>query len=431
MKNLFAYLIAMLVFFSCSHMLAQEQSNELLTYYKEKNFFKLDKLMSEIKYDKSNPDLVLYRATIDNVFNKPEESNRLINILLKEYPKYFNDTIVKELYNMQSANAYRLQDYKSAYLDDSIIVNKYRHVCDSSEFESREDDITLFRSIMDVPKMEINMPENSKIPIKKDIAGLQNVPVTLQKDTVDFVFDTGAAFSVIIESVAKKYGVKMIDGAVRTGTSTSKKVEGHMGLLTIKLGSIELKNVAFLVLPDSSLTFANGRYVIKGIIGFPVMYAFTEFTITDNKYLMVSQKHQETSDKNFAIDGQYIIIRVIAHNDTLPFIFDSGNSTTFLSSLYFNKYKNEIIGKCKKMKVETGGAGGMDTTEAYILDSLNISAGNSQYTLDSLRIYPKDLSGYDMKYVYGNFGQNYVSKFSEMRINFASMNIEFLEKKKN
>ena len=430
MKNLLIYLISIWVFINCSTLPAKGQDNKLLTYYKEKNFFKLDQLMSKIKFDKSNPDLVLYRATIDNVFNKPEESNRLISTLLKEYPKYFNDTIVKDLYTMRSANAYRLKDYKSAYSDNSIIVKKYRSVCDSSEIETLIDDITLFHSLMDVPKMEIKMPENSTVPMKRDMAGLQNIAVTLQKDTLDFVFDTGAAFSVMMESVAKKYGVRILEGKVRTGTSTSKKVEGHMGLLTIKLGTMELKDVAFLILPDSCLTFANGLYMIKGVIGFPEIYALTGFTIMDNKYLMITQKQLETNGKNFAIDGQYIIIRVIAHNDTLPFIFDSGNQMTVLSSAFFNKYKSEITGKCKKESVETGGAGGMEKTEAYILDFLNISAGNSQYTFDSLRIYPKDLAGYDMKYVYGNFGQNYVSKFSEMRIDFATMNIEFLEKKK-
>jgi hypothetical protein len=430
MKNLIVFLIAVVVFTNCSTRLTNEQGNQLFTHYKEKNFFKLDQLMSKITFDKSNPDLLLYRATLDNVFNKPEESNQLINILLKEYQKYFNDTIVKDLYTMRSANAYRLKDYKSAYSDNSMIVKKYRNVCDSSEIETLIDDITLFHSLMNVPKMEINMPENATVPMKRDIAGLQNIAVTLQKDTVDFVFDTGAAFSVMMESVAKKYGVKLLDEKVRTGTSTSKKVEGHMGLLTIKLGAMELKDVAFLVLPDSCLTFANGLYVIKGVIGFPEIYALKGFMIKDSKFLMVSQKQPETGDKNFAIDGQYIIIRVIARNDTLPFIFDSGNQETVLSSAFFNKYKSEITGKCKKGTVETGGAGGMEKTDAYILDSLSISAGNSQYTLDSLRIYPKDLMGYDMKYVYGNFGQNYVRKFSEMKINFASMNIEFIEKKK-
>jgi predicted aspartyl protease len=428
MKNCVLNLIAFLVLTNCSTKLTKEQGDKLFTYYKEKNFFKLENRMSKIKFDQGNPDLVLYSATLDNVFNKPEESNRLINILLKEYPNYFNDTIVKELYYMRSANAYRLQDYKSACYNDSIIVNTFRQVCDSSEIETRKDDITLFRCLRDVPKMEIKIPEDSRVTVKRDIAGLQNVAVTFQDDSEDLVFDTGAEISVIMESVAKKNGIKMLDGIVRTGTSTSRKVEGRMGLSDIKLGNIEFKNVAFLVLPDSALTFAHGRYAIKGIIGFPVIYAFTGFTIKDDKILRISQNQQETSDKNFALDGQYIIIRVIAHNDTLPFIFDSGNQTTELSSSFFKKFRSEIIGKCKKRKVQTGGVGGMDKTEAYILDSLTLSAGNSRYRLDSIEIHPKDLLGYDMKYVYGNFGQNYVSRFSEMRINFASMNIEFLEK---
>jgi len=429
MKKIVVYLMAVVIFSSCSTRLTKEQENQLITHYKEKNFFKLDKLMSTIESDKSNPDLLLYQATLDNVFNKPEESNRLINTLLKEYPTYFNDTIIKDLYVMISDNAYRLQEYKEAYYADSIIVNKYRHVCDSSEIEIPESDITIFRSLQDAPKMEIKMAVNSTVPIKRDIAGLQNLPVTIQNDTVDFVFDTGAAFSVVIESVAKKYGVKILPDKVWTGTSTSKKVEGHMGLLDIKLGSIKLKNVALLVFPDSILTFANGIYVIKGIIGFPVIYAFNQFAIKDNKYLTVSQSQPQTSVKNFAIDGQYMIIQVTANNDTLPFIFDSGNQETCFSSAFYNKYKNEVEASCKKEKVETGGAGGMENTEAYILDSLTISAGNSQLRLESIRIYPNDLSGYDMKFVYGNFGQNYVSKFSEMRVDFASMNIEFLDKK--
>jgi len=37
-------------------------------------------------------------------------------------------------------------------------------------------------------------------------------PVTLEKDTLDFVFDTGANFSVIMESLANKYGVKIVGG---------------------------------------------------------------------------------------------------------------------------------------------------------------------------------------------------------------------------
>ncbi len=381
--------------------------------------------MSEMKFEKNNPGLLLYEATIDNVFNRPEESDRLINTLFEKYRGYFNDTITKDLYDMRFSNAYRLQDYKRACLSDSIIVTDYSHVCDSSEINTRKDDISLFGNIINVPKMQVTMPSDSKIPLKRDIAGLLNVPVRLLNDSVDFVFDTGANISVLIESVAKKYGVRLLAGMARTGTSTSKKVEGHMGLLDLRLGNVEIKDAVFLVLPDSDLTYANGVYIIKGVIGFPIMYALKEFVMTGDKFMTVIQKQENTKERNIAFDGQNILIRVIAQNDTLPFLFDSGNTTTNLGALFFTAYKQEILKKCKKEKVTTAGAGGSEETMAYILDSLVFFAGNTDYTLKSLRIYSDDLSGYERKYLYGNFGQDYINKFSEMKINFASMNIQF------
>jgi len=82
---------------------------------------------------------------------------------------------------------------------------------------------------------------------------------------------------------------------------------------------------------------------------------------------------------------------VKAGNDTLPFLYDSGNNFTSLSARFFNKYKNDIEGKCTKRKVITGGAGGMRKTEAYILDSLSLSVGNSNYTLDSFLFPPRPI----------------------------------------
>lgn len=431
MKKILVCFIIILSLSDCSTKLSREQNGQLLKFYKEKNYFKLDNLLSRIKPDKNNPDFLLYKATIDNTFNKTEESNREINILLTRYRRHFNDTVIKDLYSMRFSNAYLLQDYKNAYISDSIIVADYKNVCDSSEAENHEDDISLFSDIDNVPKMQIGIPSDSRVPLKRDIAGLLNVSVSLQNDSVDFVFDTGANISVLIESVAKKYGVRLLPGKVRTGTSTSKKVEGQMGLLDLKLGNIEIKNAVFLVLPDSSLTYANGAYIIRGVIGFPIMYALKEFVMAGDKYMTVIQNPEKATDRNLAFDGQNILIEVKSQNDTLPFLFDSGNTTTNLSALYFDTYKNDILGKCKKVNVTTGGAGGFESTEAYILDSLDLSVGDSQYTLHSSRVYPVDLSGYDRKFLFGNFGQDYINKFSEMKINFASMNIQFLGRIKN
>jgi hypothetical protein len=429
MKKAMLYLILFVHLTSCGPKLTPLQNHQLSKAYSERNFFKLDHLMTDIQFDKTNPDLLLYQATLFNVFNNPEESTRLINILLKKHHDYFNDTIIKDLYSMRCENANRLQDYLSAFNDESLILAKYSHVCDSSEIETRKEDNSIYGNITHVPKMEVKKPIDSRVSISRDMAGLMNVPVIINNDTIDFVFDTGANVSVIVKSLAEKYGIRIQEGKALVGTSTGKTIEGEIGLLDLQLGNIEVKNSVFIVFPDSALSFANGIYKIRGVIGFPIMYAFQEFIIKDDQFLLIPQKSEVSANRNFALDGSFPVIRVTYKNDTLPFHFDSGANITDLTSLFFNTYKNEIVGTCRKEKRTTGGAGGTAESEIYILDSMNLAAGNSECKLDSLRIFTKDLMGGYVKYQYGNLGQDYINKFSEMKINFASMNICFSNKK--
>ena len=77
-----------------------------------------------------------------------------------------------------------------------------------------------------------------------------------------------------------------------------------------------------------------------------------------------------------------------------------------------------------KIKNKIGGAGGAIEAETYILDSAMFYAGNSNCQLYNLQILTKQVSDLQ-KYLYGNFGQDYIRNFSDMTINFASMNISF------
>lgn len=433
MNRKFIYLILSVILCGCAANLTKEQSILLKIAYKEQNCFVLDNLMSKVQFDRNNPDLLLYKAMLDNVFNKPKISNLSINRLLTNYPKYFNDSIRSDLYSMRQVNDCLLEDYKQAFEDGNIIISNYKNVCDSSEIESYKNMNQLFQNLFDAPKMQIIKRVDSKIPFKRDKAGLFNIPVAFGTDTVEFVFDTGANFSTITETLATKYGVKILGDKFKLGSSTGIKVEAKIGVADIKLDRIEIKNVVFCVVPDSTLSFAKGAYIIRGIIGFPVMNALQEFIIKDDKYLIVLnklEKPNESEVRNFALEGFTPIIKVVYKNDILPFHFDTGAKKTDLYSLFFNKYKNEIIGHTKKETHTFGGAGGTVETESYLLDSIHLSVGNSNCQIDSLRVTKKDLMGKGVKYVFGNFGQDYIKQFSEMNINFSSMSISFANKKK-
>jgi hypothetical protein len=422
-------MMLVVIFTSCKAKLTKDQSFDLTKAYSERIFFKLDKLMSKIKFKKNNPQLLLYKATLDNVFNKPEESNILLNILLEQYSKNFSDTIIKDLYSMKAQNYIRLQDYKNAYFNDSLIMSQFKNLCDSAEIDSRNDDILLYRNLTNVTKMEIIKPGDCQILLKVDMAGLYNVPVIINHDTIDFVFDTGGNVSVITESLAIKYGIKTVGNKVKIAGATGFKIDASIGLINLKLGNIEVKNSYILIFPDTSLSFAKGVYKIRGVIGFPIIYNLQEFIVKEGKMLIVPKRPEILNNRNLALDNSYPVIMVTYKGDTLPFHFDSGASNTEFYSLFLKKYKNEILGKCKLQKTASASAGGTVESETYIMDSVTISAGNSKCLIKSVRILQNDLMGFDVKFQYGNFGQDYIKQFSEMKMNFASMNISFANMK--
>ncbi len=429
MRTKILFLIALILLGSCATNLPKEQNAQLLKAYKQRNYFKLNRLMSEVKTVSGHPNLMLYEATLDNVFNKPHEAIRLITHLLRNYSLHFNDTIIRNLYAMRAQSAAHLENYKMAFRDNKMVLSKYAAVCDSDDIQSVKQDNSLYRYLKNTPKMVITRNSDTRITLKKDMAGLFNIPVNIENDTSDFIFDTGANISVIDKTLATKYGVKILGDSVNVGNPTGKTINAEVGLLNIKLGDIDIKNVVFLVFPDSALTFAHGAYVIKGIIGFPIMYALQEFTVKNNQVLIIPKTPEKTSVRNFDFDGLTLDIMVQYKNDTLPFHFDSGADRTALYSTFFKKYHDDIIKNCKKTTTRFAGVGSQVKIDAYLLDSAQISAGNSQGTIDSLYIQTTNLQGASSKYVYGNLGQDYIKQFSEMKINFASMEISFSGKK--
>lgn len=416
-------LLALIAFISCSIHPNAELDKRLASAYIEKNYFVLNTLMASIDPSKK-PEYMLYKATLDNVFNKPEESTKGINLIIKKHTGHFSDTIISQLLQLRVINSMRLQDYKNAFLDDSLILANYKNTCDSDQLNSIKADLLLNAAAVDFPRMSVIKKENVTLGLKKDIAGLVNLPVTIKNDTLDFVFDTGAGLSGISYSVAKKTGVNFTGKKIPVGSITGGEIEAELGLLDFKLGSIEIKNAIFVIMPDENFSFNNGAYKIQGIVGFPVMYALEEISLQKDQ-LFITKIASNKVEKNFALEAYVPIILVKYNNDTLPLHMDTGANGTDFYTTFFEKYEPEIVTKYPKKTKKVGGAAGELTFETYQMDSVILMAGNAHATLKKVSISTDKSLGDNAKHVYGNLGQDFYSQFSEMRINFKAMSVTF------
>jgi hypothetical protein len=400
---------------------AQEFS-DAFRLYKTKNFFALRDAIPKTKYTNGWQKKYL-ESLSGNVFSDFKNSNTLISGLLKDHSKEIPDSLKAELYMAKSNNHVNLYEYKDALECDLLVTKNYSAYLEDDEKEDIPDDINLWSALKDAEPQTIIKQGEVTIPVKKDIANLWNIPVTINDENTDFIFDTGANFSVIVESLAKKFGLKLIDTKMKVGSITGAKVDCKVAVCpSMKIKDITINNAVFLVLPDDALSF--GFYKIKGIVGNPVIRSFEEIRIVFDTSIIVSAAPSKSSVQNLAFHGFTPVIQMFRGTDTLIFTFDSGAMATMLYRPYFDAYKNEIEDKLKLVDITIGGAGGMKTIKGYYIPSLELTTNGKTGKLSNTSLLSEFSKNKD-KFFYGNLGQDYFENFKEMTINFKEMFIEF------
>jgi len=389
------------------------------------NYFKL-KQVFESKKDKLSNDRALYfEAIVHNVFNNLEQSNNVIDELLKRKTSNLTDSMLNKLYNIKLLNHINLYEYSEAASASDYIQNNFYQLNDSSEIESLENEIKIWKALKDVPKQEIIKTDDATIPMTRDKVGLFNINVAFGDSVKNLLFDTGANFSVIIRSLAEELGYKIIEANFYVTAATGKKVKSDIAIADeLSIGGIIFKNVLFLVIDDADLSFPQIDYYINGAIGFPVIEAMDEIRINRENQIFVPKNPVEYDYNNFALNGLMPIIAVEYNGDTLRLNFDTGAASTSLYPQFYKDYKKEIESNYEKEIFTSGSGGGMIDFEGYIINDINFKVAESETKLNSLRLHIEDIGGEESNF-HGNFGQDYIKQFDEMIMSFKYSSIVF------
>jgi predicted aspartyl protease len=417
-KSILTFSFAILLFVNAYSQNFQSVYN----LYINEDYFRFKNAIPTAKF--SNPwEADLCTAFMQSVFSRFSESNVLFDKVLKESGKEIHDSIKAKIYECKVVNHINLFEYKEAFASSKILKDKYLKYLDDEEKENLGDEEGLWTAVNDAKPQTIVKTEDTKIQMKKDIAGLWNIPVSINKESREFIFDTGANFSVIIESLAKSLGMKMFDAKVKVGTASDIKVEAKISVCDeLIIDKIVLKNVVFLVLPDESLDF--GIYKIYGILGNPVFRAFEEIRITKDNMLTIPKVLSVNNASNLSFSGFTPVLLMTNNNDSMNFTFDSGAMATMLYKPYLDKFSKDITDKYELIDITVGGAGGRKTVKGYNIKDVTLSTCQSTGTLANVRVLAEYLKKKESHF-FGNLGQDYISQFGEMIVNFKDSFIQF------
>ncbi|MGX5687442.1 pepsin/retropepsin-like aspartic protease family protein [Arcticibacter tournemirensis] len=390
--------------------------NHLLS---EKSFIKANELYKARKKELPAVYQCYVEASLNNAFNRLPESESMIDRVLK-YKKKLPDSLMVKLLEIKKDNTIKLYQYKEAAGTINTLLKDYSQFLTNKQRDDLKNDFALWSALANTPAQTITIKDNTILKIVQDKAGLKNIKVTTDADSVDFIFDTGANISTISRSVATKMGMKLIDASIKVGAITGKEVSARLALCDkLLIGNMQINNAVFLVFDDADLAFPQIGYHINGILGFPVIEAMKEITLTKDGYLTVPKKADHASYvTNMAMD-QLIPLLFIKDN---PFTFDTGADNTILFRPYFLENREAITGQYQPETISFGGAGGAMKYKGYKINA-SLDIAGRKISLKGISLVTDDMGKDDG--IFGNIGQDVIKQFQSMTLNFKSMFIHF------
>ncbi|MBO9584973.1 MAG: aspartyl protease family protein [Flavobacterium sp.] len=403
----------LLVFFLMAQVvLGQTNSDSILKQLsKQHQFAKMDSLNNREK----GKDYYFYKGLYANVCNKPKLSNQYLDSLK-------NNELINsyEFAKLKDDNYIKLFSYNSAYMASKVLTMKFQQKFTKEELLDEINTQKIWKTLRSTRPQSIDKFSKITLATIRDKAGLITTEVKAKDTLAHFVFDTGAGISCITESIAKKMGLKILpDDDISVESFTGQKNKVRIGVAPeITLGELKIHNAVFLVYPDKAFTFADGAYVINGIIGFPIVKELGTITIEKDKLTFSKELDSGANEKNLFVDELRAIVMLEYKGKTLPFNFDSGAKVSLFNKAFYEKFKTALdqAGTLETMKSSSAGAE-VVSTEVLVLKEQQISLGNKTIQLQKMEIDPKDYGVYG-EVNFGNIGQDILGQFEKVVISF-------------
>lgn len=398
-------------------------SLEMQRALEEKNYFLLNDYYSRDSTLLSEEQKYYYKAFLLNAFNNCVASNEQIKKLVTMTPE-FPDSLYVKLFRLKQDNEVKTFQYQEAAKTGDFLLQNYGNVIKEEELTDLNNSNKIWKALAQTPPQTV-IKQNTKFPWRRDKADLLNIPVTINNNADEFIFDTGANFSTISKSNADRLGLEILPVSFDVeGASKSNKSSLAVGE-SLKIGDIEFKNVVFLVIPDEQLSFPQIDYKIDGILGYPVISQFEEIHILQqSKQMFITAASTDLTAPNLAMDNLTPLVLVKVNDQSLPFYFDTGAKSSYFNSSYFSKNRAAIMKDGLLDSLILGGAGGSRKNNSYIVKDYMLHIGKNKIQMPEMHVMTAKTNLNDEK-AYGTIGQDFIGRFSEMIISFKSMTLNF------
>lgn len=396
---------------------------------KGERFFELRERLENNMYELSTYKRLYYEAYLHNVFGRAEESNIVIDQLFERYAKRLRKSRRKamNLLMIRLDNDAKRAQYGRCMKTARHVLDKYRKSIDKQSRKDLLNSLALWSVLGTIPSQQIVTESSSGVPISRNNFNHWIIQVRADRceESIPFVFDSGANISTIRRSVAIRMGVHFTGSTVEVNNSVGTTVGTECGYIPrLMIGDMVVENIMVLIMPDASLTFDDLGYSIDGIIGFPVIRALGEFSISGDGWLRISpQDVNEPRRQNMFQKGMLPFVEVWLDGERLTMVLDTGAAISQLSRRYYKKHRVKIKKYSAQATVSIGGAGATKEFCHHRLKDKSFEVSGKTIALPSVNVMMTNT--FRDKKNDGFMGQDMLLHSGEVVMNFHDMYLYF------
>ncbi len=367
---------------------------------------------------RAKPSSAFYEAVIDAAFNDPAHAEKLLRAVIQADPKSAD---AAESRQMLEDIFYRAGQYRRllAELDEEL-----RDKPDDAGLKTSRATVAAFPWDQSTAELHPSTVHSNAVPGNGNLF----IPVSINGKPGEYIVDTDMNMSTLSESEARRIGL-----TVRNTTHDAGKYRGAAGVQAgyrttvadeLTVGSVRLKHVAFIVVPDDHKPFADLPLGKRGIIGIPVLLAFQTIRWSADGTFEIAfpSGPRDIAKSNLCFDGLDPITEVEFRQRKLEFIADTGDQGSELLSPFARDFAPFINKFGKKQSLQVNGMDGSVEVPGVILPEVILRVGGFPSVLHSARVELQK-TAQNSQWYYGRVGMAIYRQAHRVTIDFQSMSL--------
>lgn len=357
---------------------------------------------------------IFYRAATEAAFNRIGPAQKHLNLIIKTAP--------------HSDNAYEAHELlASLYFRNGLYGKAFIQIDDLLAEKPNAEDVKNMRPLFGA------LSKSDQVVLRKRASTVQMrledgniyLPITVDGKEASYVFDSGANFSIMSESEAKRLGLPVRKLDTQLGDSSGAQFGARIAVAKdVVVGGLHLKNVAFGVLSDTHEPFVELPEGKRGILGIPVLLAMQTLRWQSRGTFAFgfAPKHRVLSAANLSFDESFPVTQVIFQHKPLVFTLDTGATHTVLSPPFAKEFSDLLKASGQEESHELTGLGGSASREAVLLPSVVLRVGGRDVSLKPAHVLVKqssDTSGWAA----GNLGMDLLNEAETITVDFHAMTL--------